>query len=47
MVTLKRDKKARDCLMVTTTDNEGFHRQLPITFNVMRDLVRQWIYAVI
>lgn len=42
MVTLKRDKKARDCWLITTTDSEGFHRQLPITFDDMIDLMRQW-----
>jgi len=37
MVTLKRDRKAKDCWLVTTTDKEGFHRQLPITFDDMPD----------
>ena len=40
-VTLKRDKKARDMWLITTTDSEGFHRQLPITFDDMRELVAQ------
>ena len=39
-VTLKRDRKAKDCWLITTTDREGFHRQLPITFDDMRELVR-------
>ena len=43
MVTLKRDRKAKDCWLVTTTDSEGFHRQLAITFDDMRELVRLWI----
>ena len=43
MVELKRDKKARDCWLITTTDREGFHRQLAITFDDMRELVRLWI----
>ena len=47
MVTLKRDKKARDMWLITTTDSEGFHRQLTITFDDMRELVRQWIDEVI
>ena len=46
-VTLKRDRKAHDIWLITTTDNEGFHRQLPITFNDMRELVRLWIDEVI
>ena len=47
MVNLKRDKKARDMWLITTTDSEGFHRQLPITFEDMRELVRLWIDEVI
>ena len=46
-VTLKRDRKAKDCWLITTTDREGFHRQLPITFDDMRELVRLWINEVI
>ena len=42
-VTLKRDRKAKECWLITTTDREGFHRQLPITFDDMRELVRLWI----
>ena len=42
-VTLKRDKKAHDIWLVTVTDSEGFHRQLAITYDDMRELVRQWI----
>ena len=41
-VTLKRDKKAHDIWLITTTDKEGYHRQLPITFEDMRELVRLW-----
>ena len=47
MVTIKRDKKARDMWLITTTDKEGYHRQLPITFDDMRELVRLWIDEVI
>ena len=47
MVTLKRDKKAHDMWLITTTASEGFHRQLPITFEAMRELVRLWINEVI
>lgn len=46
-VTLKRDRKAKDIWLITTTDREGFHRQLPITFDDMRELVRLWINEVI
>ena len=46
-VTLKRDRKAKDMWLITTTDSEGFHRQLPITFDDMRELVRLWIDEVI
>jgi len=46
-VTLKRDKKAKDCWLITTTDKEGYHRQLPITFDDMRELVRLWIEETI
>ena len=46
-VTLKRDRKAKDCWLITTTDSEGFHRQMPITFDDMRELVRLWIEEMI
>ena len=46
-VTLKRDRKAKDSWLITTTDREGFHRQLPITFDDMRELVRIWIEETI
>ena len=46
-VNIKRDRKAKDCWLITTTDSEGYHRQLPITFDDMRELVRQWIDEVI
>ena len=47
MVELKRDRKAKDCWLITTTDGEGYHRQLSITFDDMRELVRLWIDEVI
>ena len=46
-VTLKRDKKAKDCWLITTTDSEGFHRQLAISHDDMTDLMRQWMEATI
>ena len=47
MVTLKRDLKAHDCWLITTTNNEGYHRQISITFDDMRELVRLWIEETI
>ena len=47
MVTLKRDKKAHDTWLVTVTDSEGLHRQLAITYDDMRELVRLWIEETI
>ena len=46
-VTLKRDRKAKDCWLIITTDKEGYHRQLTITFDDMRELVRLWIEETI
>jgi len=46
-VTLKRDRKAKDIWLITTTDSEGFHRQIPVTFDDMRELVRLWIEETI
>ena len=46
-ITLKRDRKAKDICLITTTDREGYHRQLPITYDDMRELVRLWIDEVI
>ena len=47
MVELKRDRKARNLWLITTTDSEGFHRQLPISYDDMRELVRLWIEETI
>ena len=47
MVELKRDRKANRMWLITTTDSEGFHRQLPITYDDMRELVRLWINEII
>ena len=46
-VTLKRDKKAHNIWMITTTDKEGYHRQMPITFDDMRELIRLWMEETI
>ena len=42
MVELKKDRKANHMWLITTTDGEGFHRQLPISHDDMIDLMRQW-----
>lgn len=47
MVELTRDRKASRMWLITLTDSEGFHRQLPISYDDMRELVRQWIEEVI
>lgn len=47
MVTLTRDRKAHNIWLITTTDSEGFHRQLPISHDDMTDLMRQWMEATI
>ena len=47
MVTIKRDRKAKDCWLITTTDSEGFHRQLSISHDDMTDLMRQWMEETI
>ena len=47
MVELTRDRKARHMWLITTTDSEGFHRQLPISHDDMTDLMRQWMEATI
>ena len=43
MVELKRDRKTLHMWLITTTDSEGLHRQLPISNDDMTDLMRQWI----
>ena len=47
IVELKRDRKAHNICLITTTDSEGFHRQLPISHDDMTDLMRQWIEETI
>ena len=47
MVTLQQDRKAKDIWMITTSDKEGYHRQLPISHDDMTDLMRQWIEETI
>lgn len=47
MVTLKKDRKASRMWMITTTDSEGFHHQLSITYDDMTDLMRQWMEETI
>lgn len=47
MVELKKDRKASRTWLITVTDSEGFHRQLPISYDDMTDLMRQWIEETI
>lgn len=47
MVELKQDRKAHKVWLITTTDSEGFHRQLSISHDDMTDLMRQWMDATI
>ncbi len=47
MVTLKQDRKANRIWLITTTDSEVFHRQLPISHDDMTDLMRQWLEETI
>ena len=47
MVTLTNDRKASRRWLITTTDSEGFHRQLPINYDDMRELVRLWMEETI
>lgn len=47
MVTLKQDRKAHNVWLITTTDSEGFHRQLSISHDDMIDLMRQWMEETI
>ena len=41
MVELKKDKKSPTWI-VTTTDKEGFHRQLNLTADELDELTRMW-----
>ena len=47
MVELKRDRKASRMWLITVTDSDGFHRQLPISHDDMIDLMRQWMEETI
>ena len=47
MVELKNDRKTSRMWLITVTDNEGFHRQLPISHDDMTDLMRQWMEETI
>ena len=41
MVTLEKDKKG-NTFIVTTTDSEGFHRQINLTEDDLKDLFIKW-----
>ena len=48
MVTLLTDRKAKGRVwIITKTDSEGFHHQLTLTNDDMRELVRLWFNEVI
>lgn len=42
MIEITKDKKAADLWTLTTTDSDGFHRQLYVTTADMNELMRQW-----
>ena len=41
MVELEKDRKS-GTYIITTTDSEGFHRQLNVTESDMNELTRMW-----
>ena len=47
MVTLTNDRKDSRMWLVTVTDSDGFHCQLPISHDDMTDLMRQWMEETI
>ncbi len=47
MVELKRDRKAKDCWIITTTDGEGYHRQINLTWEDIQEIVKYWFKEVI
>ena len=47
MVTLTNDRNVSHMWLITVTDGEGFHRQLPISHDDMTDLMRQWMEETI
>lgn len=47
MVELTNDHKTHNVWLITVTDSEGFHRQLPISHDDMTDLMRQWMEETI
>ena len=40
-INIAKDRKS-DTWIITTTDGEGFHRQLNVTSTQMNELVRKW-----
>lgn len=47
MVELTNDRKTRRMWLITVTDSDGYHRQLPISHDDMTDLMRQWMEETI
>ena len=39
MISIERDAKAWNVFIISKTDSEGFHHQLALTFDDMRELV--------
>ena len=39
MISIERDEKAWNVFIITKTDSEGFHQQLALTNDEMRELV--------
>ena len=41
MITIHKDRKS-DTWIITTTDGQGFHRQINVTADDMDSLIQQW-----
>jgi hypothetical protein len=46
MVTIEKDKKSPTWI-VTTTDSEGYHRQINLTWADIQEIVKYWFKEVI
>jgi hypothetical protein len=46
MVTIEKDKKSQTWI-VTTTDSEGYHRQVNLTWAGFQEIVKYWFKEVI
>lgn len=43
MIDIKRDSKSNNVIVITKTDDEGFHSQLSVTLQEMNAIVTTWI----